>query len=444
MEAPIPFRETSPWVERPADLRPALADDLSADVVVLGGGYSGLSTALALRAQGADVVLLERQFAGSGASGRNAGHLTPTIGKDIPTLLRLFGRERATALVRFADAAVSETEETIRKLGLDCEYRASGNLLAGVHPKHERRLRRAAEAAAGLGAHVRYLTDGDLRERGLPPAFRCAVLEERGGHLHPGRYAMGLRSAALAAGVRLYEESECERLEDGRRVTAHTARGRVVADAAVLATNAHTPALGWLRRTVAPLRVSLFETAPLDDATLSALDWPGREGVYTAHEVLENYRLTARNTLVGGSRIARTGFGRQLPPAYDPRVLRTLERVFRERLPVLRDVPIACFWGGWIGFTLDFLPTLGVTGRHANVFYGIGYAGHGLAQATLMGPMLAERVQGREHEWDRALRRRVLRWPPEPFRWLGGQLLIRALEAADRRTDRQIRNLKRS
>ena len=187
METSDRFLEISPWVSEPEDLQPPLDAPIDVDVVVIGGGYTGLSTALALREQGAAVALLERDFAGSGASGRNAGHLTPTIGKDTPTLLRLFGRERASALLRFADAAVEFTEETIRKRGIDCDYRATGNILAGVHGKHERRLRRASEAAAGLGGCVRFLDAGAMRERGVPPAFRCGILEEQGGHLHPGR-----------------------------------------------------------------------------------------------------------------------------------------------------------------------------------------------------------------------------------------------------------------
>jgi hypothetical protein len=106
----LPYLEISPWVEQPRDLQPALEHDLRCDVVVIGGGLTGLSTALELRAQGADVALLEQDFAGSGASGRNAGHLTPSIGKDVPTLLKLYGEERATRLLGFADAAVEGYE----------------------------------------------------------------------------------------------------------------------------------------------------------------------------------------------------------------------------------------------------------------------------------------------------------------------------------------------
>jgi glycine/D-amino acid oxidase-like deaminating enzyme len=439
MERAHAFEAISPWVRAPEDLQAPLTDDLRADVVIVGGGYTGLSTALSLRAQGADVVVIEKEFAGSGASGRNAGHLTPTIGKDIPTLLRLFGRERAAKLVRFADAAVDTTEEVIRKYGIDCQYDPSGNILAGVHAKHEARLRRAAEAAYTLGAAVRFLSGGEMRERGLPPAFGCGVLEERGGTLDPGRFAMGLRGAAIAAGVRLFEMSPLVELRDAPRASARTQRGSVTADFAVLATNAYTPATGWKRRLVVPIRVSLFETRRLNEDQLAALGWQGREGIYTSHESLESYRLTDRGTIVGGAKVVRYAWGSKLPAGYDPAAFCAIEEAFRDRFPVLGDAKVAHFWGGWIALTLDFLPVLGVTGAQRNVLYGLGYAGHGVAQATQMGAMIADRIQGREHDGEAALRRRVLSWPPEPLRWLGGNLLNGVLSAIDRRTDRQIR-----
>ncbi len=205
--------------------------------------------------------------------------MTPTIGKDLPTTLRLFGRGRASALVRFADAAVEYTEDFIEKNQIDCHYNASGNVIAGVHAKQAR-----------------------------------------------------------------YEH------------------GTVTANDAVIATNAYTEHLGRRKGHVVPLRVSLFETEPLSKTDLDEISWKGREGIYTAHEALENYRLTAHGTLTGGSKVVRYRYGSQLPPGRDPEAFSTIERMFRERFPTLTHLPIATFWGGWIGFTFDLLPQLGVEG----------------------------------------------------------------------------------
>lgn len=439
-----PYEEIGPWVRPPSDLQPSLAANLETDVVVIGGGYTGLCTALALRESGADVAIVEADFAGSGASGRNAGHLTPTIGKDIPTLLRMFGRERAESLVAFADHAVAHTEEILRRYEIDCDYTANGNVMAGVHPKQERGLRNAAEAARSFGAEVHFAEGNELRERGLPPAFLFGAFEERGGVLDPGRYVTGLRRAALEAGVRLFEDSPLTSLEPGPRIVVRTPGGSVRAPQAVLATNAYTTGTGLKTRTVAPLRVSLFESDVLSASDLERLDWRGREGVYTAHEVLESFRMTARNTIVGGSKVVRYAYGSALAPGYAPDAFDTVESAFRARFPELRDLGVARFWSGWIGLTPDFLPALGVEGTHENLFYGLGYCGHGVAQATLMGTMLAERMQGREPEREAALRRRLWSWPPEPLRWAAANLIQGALTALDRRTDRQIRSWPRS
>jgi gamma-glutamylputrescine oxidase len=437
------FLELSPWVEWPQDVAPTLTQDLQTDVVIVGAGYTGLSTALSLGSEGVNVVVLERDFAGAGASGANAGHLTPTIGKDLPTLIRLFGRRRASALLRFADQAVAYTEGLIQKCGVDCDYLPSGNVMAAVHPKHASRLRWAAELGAEFGVGVRFLAEGEMRDRGLPGAFCCGVLEEKGGTLAPGRYVTGLRRAALEAGVTLHERTPVRAIEDGAKVRVRTDGGTVTADNAVIATNAYTPTVGRKTRAVVPLRVSLFETEPLGDERLAALGWAGKEGIYTTHEVLESYRLTAKGTLIGGSKTVRYAYGSKFAPGHDPKAFRTIERAFRDRFPQLTDVRVAHFWGGWIAMPLDFLPSIGVTGRSRNVHFGLGYAGHGVAQATLMGRMLAEQIQGREHPSAAALKRHVWAWPVEPFRWMVFQAVNGVLNALDARTDRQIRKLGR-
>jgi glycine/D-amino acid oxidase-like deaminating enzyme len=434
--------EGSFWTGPPADPQPPLEGEARADVAVVGGGLTGLATALALREAGVDVAVVERDFCGSGASGRNAGHLTPTIGKDLPTLVRVFGEARASAFARFADRAVGCAEELIGRHAIDCDYVASGNVLAGLHPGQRARLERAVEAAARLGAKVAFLDEREVRRRELPECVRFGILEERGGTLDPGKLVRGLRAAALGAGARVYEGSEVRRIATGRMPRIETGTGTLRAKRVVVATNAYTPAtLGWLRHRVVPLRVELFATHPLSDAARARLGWSGREGLYTAHEILESWRQTADGRLVGGSRWVRYGYGSTLSDGASPRLLRRLAGLLGERFPGL-DAPIDAFWGGWIGSTLDFLPVFGTRGRHANLHAGLAYNGHGVAQACLFGKLLADAALGRESADAELFARRGVPLPPEPLRWLLARGILGSLACVDALTDRRIRRLR--
>jgi glycine/D-amino acid oxidase-like deaminating enzyme len=413
-----------------------LAADLDADVAVVGAGYTGLSAALALRAEGMSVVVLEQAIAGFGASGRNAGHLTPTIGKDLPTLARLYGKERGRALIALVQTAITHVERTIAERTIACHYEPVGNVMAAVHPRQHYALERAADAARTLGLDGALLAADEMRGRGIPPAFTRGFLLRRGGILDPGRYVRGLAAAATAAGVRLHERTPVVRIEDGAPLVVHTAGGRVRARLVVLATNAYTPALGFLGRRVARLHVYLFATAPLTGAQLGALDWRGHEGIYTAHEMLESYRLTSDGRIVGGAKTVRYAYGGGAL-ADDPTTFTRLEAVFRARFPALAALPIEHRWGGPIAFALDFLPVVGRLGRHGTIYYGAGYAGHGIALASYAGTMIADLVLGRDGA-GRALSRWVPPLPPEPLRWLVVKGLTGVLGAIDRRVDRLV------
>ncbi|HSF02417.1 MAG TPA: FAD-binding oxidoreductase [Solirubrobacterales bacterium] len=430
-------RAPSLWLDPAPDPGPPLEGAIEADAVVIGAGYTGLWTALALRERGADVVVLERNYGGFGASGRNAGHLTPTIGKDLPTLLRLYGRERGGALVRFAEAAVEHVEAAISDRGIDCDYVAAGNVLAGVHPGQRPGLEKAAGAARQLGAAMRMLDPSGLAERGLPRFVACGYLEERGGVLHPGKYVRALRERAIEAGVRLHESTPVDAIADGPRVRVETPRGSASAPVCVVATNAYTPRLGRLRSAVAPLHVSLFATEPLTDEQRERVGWSGGEGVYTAHEVLESYRLTADGRIVGGSRHVRWSYGGRTLPDDDSEIFAALEAMFRARFPELADLAVERCWSGPIAMTLDFLPAIGRSGRHDNVLFGIGYNGHGVAQASYVGTLLAKMASGEDPGHPELLRRRRLPMPPEPLRSLWARGILGALRAVDRRTDRR-------
>ena len=409
---------------------------------MIGAGYTGLSTALALREAGIDVVLLERDHAGAGASGRNSGHLSTTVGSPAKALVRSFGEAGARTLFHFSDEAVAYTEQRMRALGIDADYVPNGNLAAAVHPSHDAKLEAEAQARRTLGARVAFLSGGEMRERAIPDAFRCGMLHEPGGVLDPGKYVRGLYDAALQTSVRVFEGTSVERIEDGTPARVVTPRGVVTADAVVLATNAFTPSLGRLARTVIPLRVCCVETEPLSLDERNAIGWKGCEGISTAHLMPETYRWTPRGGVAAGTRTVRYAWNSALSTNGDAAQIAVLERALRSRLPLLASKRIAARWGGWVAMTTDTLPVIGTTGTDRNIFHALGYSGHGIAQATFLGKMLAARVQGVRDELAAPFERKAWRWPIEPLRWIGATAVLAALRRLDARTDRRIAALK--
>jgi gamma-glutamylputrescine oxidase len=434
----------NPWLPEPPATTAPLDRDLRADAVVIGAGYTGLSAALSLREAGCDVVVLERGHVGAGASGRNSGHLSTAVGAPAKAIVRLLGEAGARLFYRFSDEAVDYTEARLREFGIDAGYVRSGNIVASVHPGHDARLETEAAARRSLGARASFVATSQMRERGIPSAFRCGLLQEPGGTLDPGKYVRGLADAARRAGVRIFEGTGVTRIAHGKQVRAETCGGTVTAGQMVIATNAYTPGLGLLPRAAIPLRVCCIETEPLSDGERGAIGWRGGEGLSTTHAIPETYRWTPRGGIAAGTRTVRYACGSALSTAGDARQFAVLERALRTRLPMLASTRIHARWGGWIAFTTDNLPLLGTMGPHGNVFHALGYSGHGVAQATLLGAMLAARMRGGRHELAAPFERKAWNWPVEPLRWIGAGAVLSALMYLDRRMDRKIAALETS
>lgn len=408
-------------------------------MVVAGAGFAGLHTALELAARGAKVVLLEREFAGFGASGRNAGYLGGGQALEYEMFLKRVGHEQARKIVGFYDEGISYVEGKLVEHGIECDYMPSGIIRAGVHASQEKALRHSMQTGIDLGSAAQFLGPTQMRARGLPPAFLFGALF-RGGTLDPGKYVMGLRRAALRAGVTIHESTPVLSYAEGQVVKVRTPHGSVSAPFLVLATNAYTPQLGLLRDKVMPLRVSAIETETLGAQVLATLGWPGREGIMTSHLVMESHRLTARNTLVLTTKRLGYAYGSRTPHEPDETAYKALEQTLCARFPTLGGVGIRACWSGYISFAYDALPVVGEAGAHGNILYAAGCSGHGVGTQSLMGQLLAQRIRGDEPALLAALRHRTPRTLPEPLQWGAVHAVLGMANLLDERVNRRARS----
>lgn len=432
------FATTSFWMRHAVQAFPRLEGHKTADAVIVGGGFTGLSAAIRLAGRGYSVVLLERGLVGCGASGRNCGQVGADIGRNLHALRRDLGERNAGKAAGVLRDAIRGLDAFVRENEIDCAYRRTGNVFAGVHPGHTRRVEKVASAASRFGFAHTPLRGHDIDRLGLSHTVACGFLDEAGGTLDPARLVRGMaRVAGDLPGVEIYEMSEVREIREGTRLKVRTKFGSVEAPIGVLATNAYSGRLGYLRNKLLPVSVSVAVTRPLTAHERERLGWDDSvSGLYTAHNVLENLRLTSDGRLLVGTRHVRRGFGQLAPKANDARVFAELRRAFRQRFGYLGDIPFDTGWTGRVAITSDSVPVAGALGRERNLYYSAGYSGHGIAMASHAGTWLTRLIEGEPlGEADVLASRRVLPFPPEPLKWLASGLMLATWHGTDRWLD---------
>jgi glycine/D-amino acid oxidase-like deaminating enzyme len=401
---------TRPWWQEeapPDEERPPLEEETDADLAVVGGGFTGLWTALELRQRrpSARVVLLEAARCGDGASGRNGGFLHG-YWEALPRLVELFGPERAVALARESTGVY----DAVKALGEDVWLTEGGMLTVAIGPAHERELEREAAvyARAGAGDEVVLLGPEELTVRS--PSFRRGLLHRGGTTVQPARLVRALRRAALTAGVEVYERTAVLAVDDG---VVRAERGAVRARDVVVATNA-SAAVGWpSARRVAVFRSAIVLTDPVPDLH-ERVGWERGEGISDARTYLSYFRPTNDGRVLMGSASGEYAHA---------------ERALRRYFPQLAHVAIAARWEGAIDVSSDRLPVVG-TVPGTRVHYAAGFTGNGVGPSWLVGRTLASLVLG-EGEGSPLLAARAPSLPPEPLRSVGAGLVRRALLAID-------------
>jgi glycine/D-amino acid oxidase-like deaminating enzyme len=418
-----------PWwlEEAPPDPEAApLSADAEADVVIVGGGYTGLWTAIELKRRDPSfrVTVLEAGHVGYGPSGRNGGFLE-TYWCALPRLRSRLGDEAALVLARASEGAIPAVEA----LGEDVWLRRGGMLEVSTTPAQDAALEEAIRVASELSVPERVFAV----EPGISPVFRRGVRLPDAATVQPARLVRALRRAALGAGVTLHERSRVTSVRPGEVATA---RGRVRAGEIVVVANAWMS--GWrpASRALTPFGSYVVLTEPVPEL-LAEIGWTGGEAIADGRMFLHYFRTTDDGRVLMGSASGPIGRSGRIDARFfdDAPTVARAEHGLRRLLPGLAAARVERAWGGPVDVSSDQLPFF-ATVPGTRIHYGAGYSGNGVGPSWLGGQILASLVLGSDDEWSRLpLAGRVPpRLPPEPVRHLGGALVRRAIlsvEAAD-------------
>jgi glycine/D-amino acid oxidase-like deaminating enzyme len=420
---------------------PPLVGEQTTEVAIVGGGYTGLWTALALREREPElrVTLLEAETCGAGPSGRNGGFLHG-YWASLASTRGVLGDDDAVRLARAAEAIVPGVRAFAEARGEDVRLREAGMLMVSAAPAQDAAIDAAVEAAAAVGhpEEAVPLSRNEVAECCTSPAFRRGVFFRDGATVEPGLLVRALRRAVLAAGIAVHEHTPVTRIR-GAELT--TPGGILRAPEIVLATNAALS--GWrpASRSLTNFGSYVVLTEPAPDA-LEAIGWTGGEAIVDGRMFLHYFRTTSDGRVLMGSGSGPIGFAGRVDDRFslDGPTAARAEAGLRRLLPGLDGVRVERAWGGPIDVSSDHLPFFR-TKQGTRIHYGAGYSGHGVGPSWLGGKVLASLALGDEDEWTHLplVTRRVPTLPPEPLRRLGGGLVrsaIMACEAAEEQRHR--------
>jgi gamma-glutamylputrescine oxidase len=376
----------------PAPERPMLAGSHHCDVCVVGGGIAGTSAALHLAERGFDVILLEAQQIGWGASGRSGAQVLPGVAAGQEQVEKLIGAADARKVWDVSVAGVRLVHELIDRHGIDGQY-VAGHLLTAVKPRQTQALRSHLHELQQRYdyAGVRYLPQEEVRSVVASSRYLGALYDANAGHIHPLNYTLGLAAAAAVKGVRIFERTRALDFKPRSPVRVRTANGEVHCRQLVLCGNVYLgPTASQLQARIMAVGTCIVATEPLGPERAQALI-TNNAAVADSNWVLDYFRRSADHRLLFGGRVTYAGFD---PDRIAAATRARMVRVF----PQLKDVKVAFAWGGYVDITRNRAPDFGRLGP--GVYYLQGFSGHGIALAGMAGKLVSEAIAGDASRFD--------------------------------------------
>jgi glycine/D-amino acid oxidase-like deaminating enzyme len=428
--------------------RPALTEDTQVDVCIVGGGLTGLWTALSLVQVDPSlrVVVLEREVAGFGASGRNGGWCSALFATSDAALARRHGHDAMRAMRRAMQDTVDVVGKSAAAEGIDCHYEKGGTVdLVRTEAQRSRALAEVEEARTlGFGEEdLRWVERDEAQSMVGADGVLGATFTPHCAAIQPALLARGLADACERRGVRIHEHTDVTEIHaggEGLGPTAVTSGGTVRADVVVRATEAWTPRLPGLHRAIVPVYSLMVATEPLSDAFWAAAGLAGRATFTDFRHMIVYGQRTTDGRIAFGGRGAPYHYGSAVQPGFDrePEVHELLRATVRELFPQLAGAAFTHAWGGPLGIPRDWHSSVGLD-RATGVAWAGGYVGDGVSTTNLAGRTLADLITGRDSDLTRLpwVDHTSPSWEPEPLRWLGVNAGLWTMKAADRSETRR-------
>ncbi len=376
----------------PAPDHPQLRGAERADVVVLGAGICGLSTAIELAERGYSVIVLEGERVGWGASGRSGGQAIFGYGCDMSTLEAQLGHDDARKLFDWSVEGIDLIAERCRRYNIDCDL-APGHAHAAIKPRQVEELKHwQHDLEQNYGyTGTEFWDRARLQQTLASERYAALLYDPRGAHIHPLNYTLGLARAAASLGVRIFERSRVVGIDEGAEVRLRTAQGEALGRFGVLAGNAWLSGLvSQLEDRIMPVGTYICASRPLGVERAQALI-KNNMAVADINFVLDYFRLSSDHRMLFGGRVSYSGID---PPALGPRMRARMHQVF----PQLRDVDIDYVWGGYVDISMSRAPHWGRLGH--KLYFAQGFSGHGIAATGLAGRVIAEAIHGQSTRLD--------------------------------------------